>query len=122
MSAVTVCGLQSRLARYSDPVLLLKPVLYQLIYRLHFDDVATVFTNLLDINSYNGATVGSAHQKLQHNADGQIDVGVETVILTLDYVSLGFRLWSRNIQKSRYQINDWLIIIAIVCVPHVSRV
>ncbi|KAI3334197.1 hypothetical protein F4824DRAFT_502276 [Ustulina deusta] len=57
-----------------------------------------------------GTVIGS----FWHNTGGQIDVAVETVILALDYISLGLRLWSRTLHKTPYQINDWLIMTAIV--------
>ncbi|TGJ81355.1 hypothetical protein E0Z10_g7407 [Xylaria hypoxylon] len=57
-----------------------------------------------------GTLVGS----FGHNTGGQIDIGIETIVLTLDYISLGLRLWSRRLQKAQYQINDWLIIIATI--------
>ncbi|KAK5630495.1 hypothetical protein RRF57_006210 [Xylaria bambusicola] len=58
-----------------------------------------------------GTLIGS----FGHNTGGQIDVALETFLLALDYVSLGFRLWSRSMTKTRLQINDWLIILATVC-------
>ncbi|KAI0404549.1 hypothetical protein F4802DRAFT_566386 [Xylaria palmicola] len=57
-----------------------------------------------------GTLIGS----FGHNTGGQIDIGVETVVLALDYISLGLRLWSRSIQNTGYQINDWLIITATI--------
>ncbi|KAI0427304.1 hypothetical protein F5Y09DRAFT_350550 [Xylaria sp. FL1042] len=47
-----------------------------------------------------------------HNTGGQIDVAIETIILSLDYLSLGLRLWSRSMTKTRWQINDWLVVVA----------
>ncbi|KAI1124380.1 hypothetical protein F5Y10DRAFT_30950 [Nemania abortiva] len=48
------------------------------------------------------------------NMGGQTDVGVETVGLALVYISFGLRIWSRNIQRARYQLNDWLIVVATI--------
>lgn len=57
-----------------------------------------------------GTLIGS----FGHNTGGQIDVAIETFLLALDYASLGLRLWSRSMTKTRLQINDWLIILATV--------
>ncbi|KAI0412993.1 hypothetical protein F5X98DRAFT_379247 [Xylaria grammica] len=57
-----------------------------------------------------GTLIGS----FSHNTGGQIDIGIETVVLALDYISLGLRIWSRSIQKTRYQINDWFIVAATI--------
>ncbi|KAI1123053.1 hypothetical protein F5Y10DRAFT_252679 [Nemania abortiva] len=48
------------------------------------------------------------------NVGGQADVGVESTLLALGYITLGLRLWSRSIQRAPYQLNDWLIIFATV--------
>ncbi|KAI1743077.1 hypothetical protein F4680DRAFT_391935 [Xylaria scruposa] len=58
--------------------------------------------------------VGNLIGSFGHNTGGQVDVVVETVILALDYLSLGLRMWSRSIMKTRLQVNDWLIIVAMV--------
>ncbi|KAI0096600.1 hypothetical protein GGR51DRAFT_543181 [Nemania sp. FL0031] len=55
-----------------------------------------------------GTLIGS----FGHNTGGQIDVAIETFILSLDYLSLGLRLWSRSMTKTRWQIHDWLIVVA----------
>ncbi|KAI1355389.1 hypothetical protein F5Y01DRAFT_327089 [Xylaria sp. FL0043] len=57
-----------------------------------------------------GTLIGS----FSHNTGGQVDVVLETIILGLDYLSLGLRLWSRAITKTRWQVNDWLIIAATI--------
>ncbi|KAI0878455.1 hypothetical protein GGS24DRAFT_394938 [Hypoxylon argillaceum] len=57
-----------------------------------------------------GTLIGS----FGHNTGGQIDVAIETFLLALDYASLGLRLWSRSMTKTRLQINDWLIILATI--------
>lgn len=48
------------------------------------------------------------------NGPGITDVVVETILLFLGYVSIGLRLWSRRIQRARLQLNDWLILFAMV--------
>ncbi|KAI1827431.1 hypothetical protein F4861DRAFT_535994 [Xylaria intraflava] len=60
------------------------------------------------------APVGTAVGELWRNMGGQVDIGVETTLLGLAYISLGLRLWSRSIQGAQWQINDWLIVVATV--------
>ncbi len=63
-----------------------------------------------------GTLIGS----FSHNTAGKADVSVETFLLALGYISTGLRLWSRRLQRSRLQVNDWLIIVAMVSLisPH----
>lgn len=49
-----------------------------------------------------------------HNVAGKRDVAVESVLILLVYLSTGLRLWSRRLQKSSLQINDYLILAAVV--------
>ncbi|KAI0853708.1 hypothetical protein F5Y00DRAFT_257012 [Daldinia vernicosa] len=48
------------------------------------------------------------------NGPGITDVVVETILLFLGFVSLGLRLWSRRIQRAQLQLNDWLILFAML--------
>jgi hypothetical protein len=59
--------------------------------------------------------VGTLIGELHRNFGGQVDIIVETILLFLDFVTLGLRLWSRSMTKAGLQLNDWLIIIATVC-------
>lgn len=57
-----------------------------------------------------GPLVGS----FPHNAIGKVDIGVEIVLLTLCYIIVGLRVWSRHIQRAELQLNDWLIFISLI--------
>ncbi|KAK8137919.1 hypothetical protein PG984_001299 [Apiospora sp. TS-2023a] len=59
-----------------------------------------------------GTLVGAIYR----NPAGLTVVGIETILLTLDCISLGLRLWSRRLIKSELQTNDILIIIAVITV------
>ncbi|KAI1095499.1 hypothetical protein F5B19DRAFT_439749 [Rostrohypoxylon terebratum] len=48
------------------------------------------------------------------NGPGITDVVVETILLFLGFVSIGLRLWSRRIQRAQLQLNDWLILFAML--------
>ena len=52
---------------------------------------------------------------LYRNKGAQADLIVETVLLFLDYVTLGLRLWSRKLVGTGLKASDWLIITATVC-------
>lgn len=54
---------------------------------------------------------------LKHNKAGKTDLIVETILLILVYITLGFRLWSRRLQRVQFQLNDYLIIVATVSPP-----
>jgi hypothetical protein len=41
-------------------------------------------------------------------------VTVESILLALDYITLGLRLWSRRLQRVPLQVNDYLIMAAVV--------
>lgn len=60
------------------------------------------------------APSGTLIGEFWRNVGGQADVGVESTLLALGYITLGLRLWSRRIQRARLQLNDWLIILATV--------
>ncbi|KAI0458582.1 hypothetical protein F5B21DRAFT_500475 [Xylaria acuta] len=62
------------------------------------------------MNTPSGTLIGA----FWRNVGGQADVGVESTLLALGYITLGLRLWSRGIQRAGYQLNDWLIIFATV--------
>ncbi|KAF1948944.1 hypothetical protein CC80DRAFT_599299 [Byssothecium circinans] len=51
---------------------------------------------------------------LPHNGPGIADIVVETILLFFCYVTLGLRLWSRRIKGIRWQLNDYLIIVATI--------
>ncbi|KAI1496580.1 hypothetical protein F5X99DRAFT_424436 [Biscogniauxia marginata] len=55
---------------------------------------------------------GTLTGSLPHNESGKNDIIVEMILLALSYVALGLRLWSRKIQRAQWQLNDWLILIA----------
>ncbi|KAI1141493.1 hypothetical protein F5Y05DRAFT_372745 [Hypoxylon sp. FL0543] len=55
---------------------------------------------------------GTLINSLPHNGPGKTDIIVETILLALSYVSVGLRLWSRRIQRAQWQLNDWLILVA----------
>jgi hypothetical protein len=59
--------------------------------------------------------MGTLVDSFAHNGPGKADVAVESILLFFGYVSLGMRLWSRQIKGVGWQLNDWLIIIATVC-------
>ncbi|KAI0602869.1 hypothetical protein F4775DRAFT_530956 [Biscogniauxia sp. FL1348] len=59
------------------------------------------------------APVGTLIGALPRNTPGKADIIVETVFLALDFVTVGLRLWSRHLQRTRLQINDILIIAAL---------
>ncbi|KAK7924385.1 hypothetical protein PG985_006439 [Apiospora marii] len=61
-------------------------------------------------------TSGTVVGALYRNPAGITVVGIETILLTLDFVSLGLRLWSRRLIKNKLQANDILIIIAVIIV------
>ncbi|KAI4596893.1 hypothetical protein KJ359_004803 [Pestalotiopsis sp. 9143b] len=52
--------------------------------------------------------------ELPVNAAGKIDLGVETVFVALAILTTGLRLWSRRLIRASLQINDVLIIAALV--------
>lgn len=60
-----------------------------------------------------GTLVGA----LYRNPAGMTVLSIETILLTLDFVSLGLRLWSRRLIKSKLRANDILIIVAVVWDP-----
>ncbi|KAI1202191.1 hypothetical protein F5X97DRAFT_288210 [Nemania serpens] len=60
------------------------------------------------------APSGTLIGEFWRNVGGQADIGVESTLLALGYITLGLRLWSRRIQRARLQLNDWLIIFATV--------
>ncbi|KAI1112505.1 hypothetical protein F5Y14DRAFT_421931 [Nemania sp. NC0429] len=60
------------------------------------------------------APSGTLIGEFWRNVGGQADVGVESTLLALGYITLGLRLWSRRIQRARLQLNDWLIMCATV--------
>lgn len=53
-------------------------------------------------------------QAFGHNASGQRDMIAEFILLALVYTSVGLRLWSRRLQKTNLQVNDYLILLAVV--------
>lgn len=53
--------------------------------------------------------------ELYRNKAGQIDIIIETILMSLVYASTGLRLWSRSLQRVPLQLNDYLILIATVC-------
>ncbi|KAI1361394.1 hypothetical protein F5Y08DRAFT_19429 [Xylaria arbuscula] len=57
-----------------------------------------------------GLETGSLAGELWRNSGGQVDISVETILLTLAYISFALRIWSRSIQRAQYQLNDWLIV------------
>ena len=52
--------------------------------------------------------------KLAVNGPGLLDLCIQTVLLFLCFVSVGLRLWSRKLQRKELQLNDWLIVAAMV--------
>jgi hypothetical protein len=52
---------------------------------------------------------------LPYNGPGKTDLIVETVFLALDFLSTGIRLWSRRLSRTQLQVNDYLILTALVC-------
>ncbi|KAI1177724.1 hypothetical protein F4777DRAFT_576802 [Nemania sp. FL0916] len=58
------------------------------------------------------APTGTLAGEFWRNTHGQVEVSVEAALLGLVYISLGLRIWSRSIQRARYQLNDWLIFVA----------
>ncbi|KAI0003426.1 hypothetical protein F4779DRAFT_602043 [Xylariaceae sp. FL0662B] len=48
------------------------------------------------------------------NRPGITDLVVETILLFLGFVSIGLRLWARRIQRLQLQLNDWLILFAML--------
>ncbi|KAK8088353.1 nucleoside-triphosphate phosphatase [Apiospora hydei] len=59
-----------------------------------------------------GTMAGALHR----NSAGITVLSIETILLASDFVSLGLRLWSRRLIKSNLQVNDILIIIAMIIV------
>ncbi|KAF2963061.1 hypothetical protein GQX73_g10515 [Xylaria multiplex] len=51
---------------------------------------------------------------LYRNEPGKTDLIVETVFLALDFLFTGIRLWSRRLTKSPLQVNDYLILTALL--------
>ena len=42
---------------------------------------------------------------------------IEFVILAIDYLVVGLRLWSRRIKRKPFEINDYLIVVGLVWIP-----
>ncbi|KAI8945997.1 hypothetical protein F4801DRAFT_94977 [Xylaria longipes] len=59
------------------------------------------------------ARAGTIADALPHNGPGKNVIIVEGIFLTLDFVFTGIRLWSRRLVKSRLQVNDIIILIAL---------
>lgn len=38
----------------------------------------------------------------------------DTVFLALSFVAVGLRLWARRLLQTKLQLNDWLLLIALV--------
>ncbi|KAK5630235.1 hypothetical protein RRF57_005950 [Xylaria bambusicola] len=53
---------------------------------------------------------------LPHNTLGKADLIVETIFLTIALLCTGIRLWSRRLNKTQLQANDYLILTALVIV------
>ncbi|KAI0514648.1 hypothetical protein F5B22DRAFT_636972 [Xylaria bambusicola] len=51
---------------------------------------------------------------LPHNALGRADLIVETVFLTIAFLCTSVRLWSRRLNKTQLQANDYLVLTALV--------
>jgi uncharacterized membrane protein SirB2 len=62
----------------------------------------------------NYIVMGTLVHSFQHNEAGKTDLIVETILLVVVYITLGFRLWSRQLQRVQFQLNDHLIIVATV--------
>ena len=58
--------------------------------------------------------MGTLVNSFKDNTAGKTDLIVETILLALCYITLGFRLWSRRLQRVNFQLNDYLIIAATV--------
>lgn len=39
---------------------------------------------------------------------------VDTVFLALSFVAVSLRLWARRLRQTKLQLNDWLLLIALV--------
>ncbi|KAI0154910.1 hypothetical protein GGR57DRAFT_99933 [Xylariaceae sp. FL1272] len=59
-----------------------------------------------------GVVKGTLAGEFWHNTGGKTDTIVESVLLALALFSTGLRIWSRSIQRARYQLNDWLVFVA----------
>lgn len=57
--------------------------------------------------------VGTMMNSFSHNGPGRLDIIVESILLFVCLVTFGLRLWSRRLQRSNLQINDWLILLAV---------
>lgn len=57
---------------------------------------------------------GTMINEFHRNTHGIIDVSVQSFLLAICYGSFALRLWSRKLQRAQLQINDWLIIAAMV--------
>jgi hypothetical protein len=51
---------------------------------------------------------------LGHNTLGKTDIAVQSVLLTIAFLSVGLRLWSRRLRWISLKLNDLLIIVATV--------
>jgi hypothetical protein len=54
---------------------------------------------------------------LGHNTLGKTDIAVQSVLLTIVFLSVGLRLWARRLQWISLKLNDMLIIFATVGLP-----
>ncbi|KAI1178646.1 hypothetical protein F4777DRAFT_81336 [Nemania sp. FL0916] len=59
---------------------------------------------------------GTLAGALRHNRHGKTQLIVQTIFLALDFISMGIRLWSRRLQKTRLQANDFIILAAQIVV------
>ncbi|KAJ6100107.1 hypothetical protein N7467_001642 [Penicillium canescens] len=55
---------------------------------------------------------GTLVHSLGHNWLGKADIAVQTIFLAVGLVAVGLRLWSRRLQLSSLQLNDWFIVLA----------
>ncbi|KAK8055137.1 hypothetical protein PG993_000364 [Apiospora rasikravindrae] len=59
---------------------------------------------------------GTMVEALHRNPAGIAVLSIETILLALDFVSLGLRMWSRRLIKNSIQVNDILIVVATIIV------
>ncbi|CEJ53842.1 hypothetical protein PMG11_00182 [Penicillium brasilianum] len=60
------------------------------------------------------APVGTLVHELGHDWLGKADIAVQTILLAISFVVVGLRLWSRRLQGTSWQGNDWLIVTATI--------
>ena len=59
-------------------------------------------------------SLDSVGLSLSHNWLGKTDIAVQTILSAIGLTAVGLRLWSRHLERVPLQVNDWLIMGAIV--------